>query len=159
MLSFVGFVPAEAPRLAMFVMLDEPKTVAWGSEAAAPLFAAVAGPVLRHLGVPPADVPSVQLVRAAGGGAAPAASPVADPVPAALSEPESGEPVMPDLVGRSLRQALGLLAGYDVEVSVAGRGLVVRQTPAPGAVLAPGAVCRLELAPPVMTAAPKGTRS
>ena len=35
-LSFVGFVPADEPRLAMLVMLDEPKNEKWGSEAAAP---------------------------------------------------------------------------------------------------------------------------
>ncbi|HEV8675228.1 MAG TPA: penicillin-binding transpeptidase domain-containing protein [Methylomirabilota bacterium] len=142
-LSFVGFAPADAPRLAMFVMLDEPKTVAWGSEAAAPIFAAVAGPALRYLGIPPADVPSVPLLRAA-------AEPAAVSVP--LTAADGAEAVMPDLVGRSLRQALTLLAGYDVEVAIAGRGVVVRQTPAPGAALAPGAFCRLELAPPATAA-------
>jgi cell division protein FtsI (penicillin-binding protein 3) len=139
-LSFVGFAPAEAPRLAMFVMLDEPKTVAWGSEAAAPIFAAVAGPVLRALGIRPADVPSVPLVRTVG---EPAAAPGS--VTAAV---DGAEPVMPDLVGRSLRQALGVLAAYDVEVAIAGRGVVVRQTPAAGTALTPGTACRLELSPP-----------
>jgi cell division protein FtsI (penicillin-binding protein 3) len=144
-LSFVGFVPAEAPRLAMFVMLDEPKTVAWGSEAAAPLFAAVAVQVLRHLGIPPADAPSVQLVRATVD--EPPGRPQAAPS-APLTEPDTGDPIMPDLTGTSLRQALARLAGYDIELAVAGRGIVVRQTPAPGTVLAPGAACRLELRPP-----------
>ena len=57
-LSFVGFVPADEPRLVMLALLDEPKTVAWGSEVAAPLFAAVAAPALRYLGVPPTNQPS-----------------------------------------------------------------------------------------------------
>jgi stage V sporulation protein D (sporulation-specific penicillin-binding protein) len=59
-----------------------------------------------------------------------------------------GEALMPDLTGKSLRQALALLGALDIEVAVAGRGLVVRQTPAPGTPLGPGASCRLELAPP-----------
>jgi cell division protein FtsI (penicillin-binding protein 3) len=147
-LSFVGFVPADDPRLAMLALLDEPKTVSWGSEAAAPLFAAVAAPALRLLGVPPADLPSVPLVRTA---AAPPAEPATVPV-APLFAPETGEPTMPDLAGRSLRHALALLAGYELELEVVGRGLVVRQVPVPGTPLAPGSVCRLELAPP-------GTRS
>ncbi len=42
-LSFVGFAPAEEPRLAMLVMLDEPKNEKWGSEAAAPIFSAIGG--------------------------------------------------------------------------------------------------------------------
>jgi cell division protein FtsI (penicillin-binding protein 3) len=150
-LSFVGFVPADAPRLAMFVMLDEPKTVAWGSEAAAPLFALVAAQVLRHLGIPPAGTPSLQLVRT---GPEPPAAPGAG---APLAAPDGGEPLMPDLTGRSLRQALGLLAGYDVEVAVSGRGLVIRQTPPPGTILVPGAACRLELVPPETPTGPAGS--
>jgi cell division protein FtsI (penicillin-binding protein 3) len=144
-LSFVGLVPADEPRLVMLTLLDEPKTVAWGSEVAAPLFAAVAAPALRYLGVPPANQPSVPLVRIV---AAAPAEPAIGPTVAPLFAPDTGEPTMPDLAGRSLRQALALLAGYDLDLAVVGRGLVVRQTPAPGTPLAPGDVCRLELAPP-----------
>jgi cell division protein FtsI (penicillin-binding protein 3) len=149
-LSFVGFVPAHAPRLAMFVMLDEPKTVVWGSEAAAPIFAVVAGQALRHLEIPPADVPSVQIVRASVSAEPP---PVAPAALAPLVEADAEAPVMPDLVGRTLRQALVLLATYDVEVAVAGSGVVVRQAPPVGTPLASGAVCRLELAPPLASLA------
>ena len=142
-LSFVGFVPAQAPRLAILALLDEPKTVAWGSEAAAPIFAAVARQALRHLEVPPQEsVPQLQIVRA---------SPGAPPVPAVAGpalEPEGAEALMPDLKGRSLRQALAMLASFEVEVAVSGRGIVVRQTPAPGVALGAGDVCHLELAPP-----------
>src|SRR5262249_30049490 len=143
-LSFVGFVPAQAPRLAIIALLDEPKTVVWGSEAAAPIFAAVAGPALRHLDVPPVlAVPQLQIVRAPAG---PASRPAeAPPAPGPALQADAGEPVMPDLTGRSLRHALTVLAGYDVEVAVAGRGVVARQTPAPGVPLSPGAFCRLEL--------------
>jgi cell division protein FtsI (penicillin-binding protein 3) len=158
-LSFVGFVPAEAPRLAMLVMLDEPKTEKWGSEAAAPIFATVASQVLRHLRIPPADVPSVQLVRASLERPAPAR---ADPIPVALTEPDTGDPLMPDLVGRSLRQALVVLAGYDVEVAVRGRGVVTRQEPPAGTPLGPGAQCRIDLVPPgtgAATRSPGGHRS
>ena len=35
--SLVGFAPADEPRLAMLVMLDEPRNEKWGSEAAAPI--------------------------------------------------------------------------------------------------------------------------
>jgi hypothetical protein len=59
-----------------------------------------------------------------------------------------GEALMPDLTGKSLRQALALLGTLDVDVAVSGRGVVVKQTPAPGTPLGPGAACRLELAPP-----------
>jgi cell division protein FtsI (penicillin-binding protein 3) len=143
-LSFIGFVPSSAPRLVILALLDEPKTVVWGSEAAAPIFAAVAAPVLRHLDVAPTEaVPAIQIVRAAGRDAE-------REVPAETTGvmPPDGEAMMPDLTGKSLRQALALLGTLDIDVAVAGRGVVVRQTPAPGTPLAPGASCRLELAPP-----------
>jgi cell division protein FtsI (penicillin-binding protein 3) len=143
-LSFIGFVPASAPRLVILALLDEPKTVVWGSEAAAPIFAAVAGPVLRHLDVTPTEaVPAIQIVRSTGRDAE--REPPTEP--AAGMSPD-GEAVMPDLAGKSLRQALALLGALDVDVVVSGRGVVVRQTPAPGTPLGSGASCRLELAPP-----------
>jgi cell division protein FtsI (penicillin-binding protein 3) len=145
-LSFIGFVPSSAPRLVILALLDEPKTAVWGSEAAAPIFAAVAAPVLRHLDVTPTEaVPPIQIVRAVGRDAErEPGEPSAGPSP-------DGEAMMPDLTGKSLRQALALLGALDVDVAVAGRGVVVRQTPAPGTPLAPGTPCRLELAPPTAT--------
>lgn len=143
-LSFVGFVPSNAPRLVILALLDEPKTVVWGSEAAAPIFAAVAAPALRHLDVPPAaPALPVQLVRVP--------APAAPPEPAADggTDTTAGDPVMPDLHGKSLRQALAVLGTLDVDVTVRGRGMVVRQTPPAGAPLAPGASCLLDLMPPL----------
>jgi cell division protein FtsI (penicillin-binding protein 3) len=143
-LSFIGFVPSSAPRLVILALLDEPKTAVWGSEAAAPIFAAVAAPVLRHLDVAPTEaVPAIQIVRA--GGREAGRDP---PAESSAGVPPDGEAMMPDLTGKSLRQALALLGALDVDVAVAGRGVVVRQTPAPGTPLSPGAACRLELAPP-----------
>ena len=52
-LSFVGFAPADDPRMAMIVLLDEPKNEKWGSEAAAPIFSAIGREALRHMNVPP----------------------------------------------------------------------------------------------------------
>jgi cell division protein FtsI (penicillin-binding protein 3) len=49
--SFVGYVPAEDPRLAMIVVIDEPQTEAWGGAVAAPVFRRVAEQVLPYLGV------------------------------------------------------------------------------------------------------------
>src|SRR3989442_82908 len=61
-LSFVGFAPADDPRIVMFVMLDEPKTERWGSEAAAPIFSSIGREILRYLEIPPRDAPPVQIV-------------------------------------------------------------------------------------------------
>jgi len=62
-LSFVGFAPADDPRFVMLVLLDEPQAARWGSEAAAPVFAAVGSRLLRYLNVPPRDTPPLHIIR------------------------------------------------------------------------------------------------
>jgi cell division protein FtsI (penicillin-binding protein 3)/stage V sporulation protein D (sporulation-specific penicillin-binding protein) len=54
--SFVGVVPATKPRLAIMVMVDEPKEVIWGGVVAAPAFQEIARFDLQYLEVPP-DAP------------------------------------------------------------------------------------------------------
>jgi cell division protein FtsI (penicillin-binding protein 3) len=52
--SFIGYVPANRPRVTIFVSLDEPQSsMAWGGIAAAPLFRAIAQETMRFLDVPP----------------------------------------------------------------------------------------------------------
>ena len=53
--SFVGFVPADNPRLAMIVVIDEPQGEAWGGTVAAPVFRRVGEQVLNYLGVSSAE--------------------------------------------------------------------------------------------------------
>jgi len=151
-LSFVGFAPTDDPRLTMLVMLDEPKNEKWGSEAAAPIFAAIGKQALRYLNVPPRDTTPVALVR---GDVVSASAPEAVIVPASLDsapprpttlddvEPEI---VMPRVQGMALRQALEALAPFDVRLEISGRGIVVNQVPSPGTPLESGSPCRLELA-------------
>lgn len=49
--SFLGFVSADSPRLAMIVVVDEPQGEAWGGTIAAPVFRRVGEQVLNYLGV------------------------------------------------------------------------------------------------------------
>ena len=49
--SFLGYVPAENPRLAMIVVIDEPKGEGWGGVVAAPVFRRIGEQVLNYLGV------------------------------------------------------------------------------------------------------------
>ncbi|MDQ7843199.1 MAG: penicillin-binding transpeptidase domain-containing protein [Armatimonadota bacterium] len=51
--SFVGIVPADAPRLAILAILDEPHGAYYGSEVAAPVFREVASQTLWYLRIPP----------------------------------------------------------------------------------------------------------
>jgi stage V sporulation protein D (sporulation-specific penicillin-binding protein) len=51
--SFVGFAPADDPRLAILVVVDEPKNGHYGGVVAAPAFRAICERALTYLGVPP----------------------------------------------------------------------------------------------------------
>ena len=60
MASFAGFAPAESPRFAAVVVLDEPKTKIYGGAVAAPVFSEIMQAALRQEHVPPtvADRPA-----------------------------------------------------------------------------------------------------
>jgi cell division protein FtsI (penicillin-binding protein 3) len=49
--SFVGYAPADNPKLAMIVIIDEPQGEAWGGAVAAPVFSRIGEQVLNYLGV------------------------------------------------------------------------------------------------------------
>jgi cell division protein FtsI (penicillin-binding protein 3) len=60
--SFVGFLPADAPRLAMIVVIDEPQGEAWGGTVAAPVFRRIGEQVLTYLGVSRDDQVKIAMV-------------------------------------------------------------------------------------------------
>lgn len=63
---FAGFIPADRPRLAAVVVIDDPKNAKYyGGEVAAPVFGAVMAGAMRLLQVPPTEVasPEQQLAR------------------------------------------------------------------------------------------------
>jgi cell division protein FtsI (penicillin-binding protein 3) len=62
--SFIGVVPADDPRLAIIVVVDEPQGSHLGGVVAAPIFKEIAEEALRYLRVPP----TIDLVAAAANG-------------------------------------------------------------------------------------------
>jgi cell division protein FtsI/penicillin-binding protein 2 len=51
--SFVGFAPADRPRLLVTVMVDEPQGAIYGGEVAAPAFQQITSFALNYLRIPP----------------------------------------------------------------------------------------------------------
>jgi len=74
--SFVGFLPAEKPRLAIIAVIDEPKGSHYGGVVAAPVFQEVAKQAIAYLKVPPPGLQPVPATR-------PAAAPALPPLPRA----------------------------------------------------------------------------
>lgn len=59
--TFVGYVPAEQPQLAILVTLDEPQTSQWGGMTAAPVFQRIAQQALPYLHIPPSQAQTIRL--------------------------------------------------------------------------------------------------
>jgi cell division protein FtsI/penicillin-binding protein 2 len=65
--SFAGFAPADRPRLAILVTVDEPQSSHYGATVAAPAFRAICERSLIHLRVPPdRPFPRHEIALAAG---------------------------------------------------------------------------------------------
>lgn len=138
---FVGYAPAEAPRVAAAVVVHEPDPEIgyYGGAVAAPVFARIVREGLRVLGaLPPAPEEAVQET-------APAAAP---PHPEDLPPLEVGPNGVrvPDLSGLDLRTAFAWLAENSLRLSAEGEGRIVAQDPPPDSWLPVGGVVRVRLA-------------
>jgi cell division protein FtsI (penicillin-binding protein 3) len=142
--SFVGFVPAEAPRLVIAVVIDEPVIGHYGGMVAGPVFRRVGEAALRHLGVPPsgsgealADIG--RAVRTRSGTRRQAREQEeADPgfrADSAGPGPVEGGVRVPDLRGATARRAVLALTRAGLQPSLEGTGLVVAQAPEAGTIV------------------------
>jgi len=168
--SFCGFVPVREPVLTIHVILDNPGVREFhGGDVAAPAFRKIAAPVLEYLDVPrePSYSPLHGLDMAAQHEADPGRRAEAV-VPASRRETEVRpvkparfvveapaeenlsavpvQPVVPDLMGASLRDAVVGLARLGLHTRVEGEGFVVAQLPLAGEMAGPGATVSLKLA-------------
>ncbi len=163
--SFVGFLPAEDPKVVCLVVIDEPSGSIYGGSVAAPLFKDIMETAARSYGFPVR--PGYQKVAswAARDGGAPSAQAVVAHRPSTAKvlmektttagtigdhRGDSGHDVvpgqMPAVVGLTLRDAVRALedAGIDISsVEVSGRGVVVRQSPEAGKTIREGVPCRI----------------
>jgi cell division protein FtsI (penicillin-binding protein 3) len=128
--SFFGFVPAERPRIALLVVVDEPQTSPYGGVVAAPAFARMASGILHYLGVYPQGEPMTATAEAVE-----VEEELVELFPRPIAPPSPGPNPMPDLRGFSVREALRVLAERGVEVTVVGSGRVQHQEPLPGAAI------------------------
>jgi cell division protein FtsI (penicillin-binding protein 3) len=125
--SFVGFVPANKPRLVALVLIDEPEVNVYGGVVAAPAFRNIAQSALRHLAVAPQKMTPL---------------PAAPALPAALARQaarrpqaktsDGGAEAAPNFIGLSLREVLEKAQALNVKVRLQGNGYVIKQSPAAG---------------------------
>ncbi len=149
--SFVGFLPADDPRLLILVVLYDVGHGHFGGLYAAPVFSEIASGAVRDLNIAPVDghydvagvIPVPGLGKAGKELDEAAAPDSGDEIPALTGV---GSPATPNFSGMSLRRALAVARKIGVTPQVNGGGYVVAQEPAPGAPLSHADI-RLTLAP------------
>jgi cell division protein FtsI (penicillin-binding protein 3) len=146
--SFVGFVPARNPVVAIAVVVDEPMVDHAGGNVAAPIFRRVAKMALEYKGLVPKGTPRVnvaelsqrpdpaartyELLRAQRGETPPIQEVVNDgPIPA-------GNVRLPDMTGWPMREVLQQITTLGLVPTVHGTGLLAKQNPSPGRSLPKG---------------------
>jgi cell division protein FtsI (penicillin-binding protein 3) len=147
--SFVGFVPAERPVVAVAVTIDEPMVDHAGGTVAAPVFRRVVQASLKLRGLVPRGTPradvtelaqspdpanlAMDMIRRAQGKEPQVQESVASdgPVPA-------GKIRVPDMTGFPTREAIRRSFELGVSPKLSGSGLLVSQSPSPGSVMEKG---------------------
>ncbi len=100
--SFLGFAPVENPRMALVVVVNKPKRLKYGSQAAAPIFGAIAK---RTLGIFEMQTASED------------------------SQLQNRSFPMPDLLGKSVRDVAQWAETAGLDLRITGHGFAVKQEP------------------------------
>lgn len=149
--NFVGFAPAERPRLVAVVVIEEPQGQYYSAEVAAPVFSRIVSQALGMLRVAPREqaVPAAVVAASApplrfADGIVPVGLQGAAPE-RTLGRPEPGPGLTPNALGLSAREAIALFGKLGIRVRLSGSGFVVGQNPPAGSPLDGRAPCILTL--------------
>lgn len=150
--SFVGFAPSDAPRISVYVGIDEPVGgMYYGGQVAAPAFREIVDATLHYLKVPgslvmaSADVESQLPPRAQTAELALVERAGQEARQVVKSGGESW--TLPDLSGLTMRGVLEAASGAEIAWRFAGTGVAVRQSCAAGAEVPAGTECTVEFSP------------
>jgi cell division protein FtsI (penicillin-binding protein 3) len=165
--SFVGFAPVENPAVVIIVVIDEPAGAYHGGDVAAPVFREIAEQILPDLNVAPdAEIklnnPIAKIGRDAAAAERARAEALREEEARAATLPQVAERstqgadeviyapatqrgvLMPDLRGKSVRDAARICAQLGLEMEARGEGRALRQSPAAGAEVEAGRVVLIE---------------
>lgn len=119
--SFIGFAPANNPKLVVYVAVDNPKgTVQFGGTVAAPIVGKIMGDSLRALGVKEQK----------------------NQIEKEYKYPDTPLIEVPDLVGISKKEVSEIFLNLKIDSSGSG-DTVIKQSPKPGAKVAEGSTIRI----------------
>ena len=172
--SFAGYFPADRPKYSMIVVIDSPKGfAAYGGDVSAPVFKEIADRIFAldmelnpvdqsKIFTAESDDPKIPVIKAGKGedlqgifehlgisAKSPAAEEWVKPTLVAervdLKINETDKPVVPDVSGMPLRDALFILVNKGLRVNYIGTGRVIQQSILPGTQLTPNTTINLVL--------------
>lgn len=144
--SFLGFLPADDPRLTIMVIIDEPKTSPYGGVVAAPAFSAIAQQSLCYLRVPPARGARPTMPRTIEARKETPQEMQAMVAEGTITDGNEGA-MMPNFSGMSMRQVLRVMEKRGINVKLLGSGRVVEQYPRAGDRIRPTDQVMVKFAP------------
>ena len=132
MSSFLGFVPASKPRLAILVMLDEPGGINYhGGVVAGPVFSDIASKSLPYMGVFPDSPALAGAIGRSFGGERRFTLASADGG-ALIQGSTPADQTVPDFSGMSMRMVMRMAARGSLDLDIRGNGTAVKQRPRAG---------------------------
>jgi len=137
--SFVGFVPADNPKLTIAVIIDEPQGIKYGGVVAAPAFKGIAQNTLAYLKITP-NMPTNKTPKPVEAKNTPVAEPETDSEDN-FDESSNDGAVMPNFRGMSMRNVMQVMEKRGINIRLIGSGRATEQNPPPGhAIKGTGAV-------------------
>jgi cell division protein FtsI (penicillin-binding protein 3) len=142
--SFVGFYPADDPKLVCLVMMDNPSAGSYyGASTSAPVFKAVAERVINttEMFAPATAAPAMiqknaealkSIAQKDETSSVYQAVPEDTAIANSSSARDSARAVVPDVTGFTARKAITLLTADNFEPVLNGSGIVISQNPLPG---------------------------
>jgi cell division protein FtsI (penicillin-binding protein 3) len=139
---FVGFAPANEPKIVVLVMIDEPRRSKSGGIVAGPVFRDVGAWTLNSLHINP-EIRTAGLETHLGPGA------YKRPEPRLWPKVTKGMiDTVPDFTGLGMREVLNLGRSMGLHIVLEGTGLAFAQVPGPGSPLKGAASIKVRFKPP-----------
>ena len=144
--AFMGFAPADEPKMVLLVVVDEPQGANYGGVVAAPAFRTIMEKTLPYLNAHPEGTVIVE--NSAVPFSIQEISETRSEIETLQVRKEEGKEVMPDLTGLPMRSALSQIEGKGLIIKVSGNGRVIEQIPRAGAMIEKGDFCYLKFQSP-----------
>jgi len=138
--SFVGFFPADDPRIVGLVTLDNPKGKHFGSQTAGPAFKSIVSKIYSWQKTPFASAEKDTIAQSSGRSLKKDLS-----VQRRLTQEKLLK--VPNVTGLTAREAALILTSYDVDFRLSGSGIVAEQRPKAGTFVSQEEICVIKCEP------------